>query len=221
MLRRTALLTMLVALLPGAATAAAAGSSPDIAASLVNGNYGSGSGQLVAYWTNTGASTFSGTVHVTVTAPSSVTITGPVYVGTCSPQNTTDGCQMTNYSATAGGFTFDWTGIITPGQDFYIKVQYQAAAAIGSLAPGQIVETISDTNATDTNTADKTATLDTGGSSSGSGGSSSSSGGSSSSGSGGSSSGSGGSSSGGSRSGGSSSGGSSSSSGRGGRHSAR
>ncbi|MGA2929795.1 MAG: hypothetical protein ABSG43_28175 [Solirubrobacteraceae bacterium] len=52
-------------------------------------------------------------------------ITGPVYVGTCSPENSTDGCQMTNYLATAGGFTFDWTGIITPGQDFYVK---QAAA---------------------------------------------------------------------------------------------
>ena len=104
----------------------------------MNGNYGSGSGQLVAYWTNTGTTTFSGTVHVTVTAPSSVTITGPEYEGTCSPQNTADGCQMTNYSATAEGFTFDWTGIITPGQDFYIKVQYQAAAAIGSLPPGRM-----------------------------------------------------------------------------------
>ena len=72
-----------------------------------------------------------------------------------------------------GGFTFDWTGIITPGQDFYIKVQYQAAAAIGSLPPGQIVETISDTDAIDTDTADKNATLDTSESSSGSGGSSS------------------------------------------------
>jgi hypothetical protein len=208
-LRRTTFVTMLVALLLAAAPAVAAGSSSDIAASLSNGNYGGGSGQLAANWTNAGAATFSGTVQVTVTVPASVKIMGPIYEGTCSPENTTDGCQKINYSATTAGFTVGWTGIIAPGQNFYVTVQYQAAAAIGSLAPGEIVETISDTEATDTNTTDKTATLATGGSSSGSSGSSSSSGRSSSSGSGGSSSSAGGSSSG------------SSSSGRSGRRAAR
>jgi hypothetical protein len=141
---------------------AAAASGTDLSASLINGNYGNGSGQLAVNWTNNGSATFSGTVDVSLTVPSSVTLEGPDYLGTCSPDNTTDGCQSVTYSSSAGKLTLDWTGIITTGQTFYTKVVYQAAAQVGSLPPGQLVETISDTDPTDTDTADKTSILQAG-----------------------------------------------------------
>ncbi|MGO9791442.1 MAG: hypothetical protein ACLP8S_18665, partial [Solirubrobacteraceae bacterium] len=161
MLRRLAILTVAL-FAPLVAVPAAAASATDLSASLINGNYGSGSGQLAVNWTNNGSTTFNGTVDVSLTVPSSVTLEGPDYLGVCSPDNTTDGCQSVTYSSSAGKLTLDWTGIITPGQAFYTKVVYQAAAQVGSLPPGQLVETISDTDPTDTDTADKTSILQAG-----------------------------------------------------------
>jgi hypothetical protein len=99
---------------------------------------------------------------VSLTVPSSVTLEGPDYLGTCIPDNTTDGCQSVSYSSSAEKLTLTWTGIVTPGQTFYTKVVYQAAAQVGSLPPGQLVETISDTDPTDIGTADKTSIIQAG-----------------------------------------------------------
>jgi hypothetical protein len=162
MFRRLAILTVALFAPLVAVPASMAASGTDLSASLINGNYGNGSGQLAVNWTNNGSTTFNGTVDVSLTVPSSVTLEGPDYLGTCSPYNTTDGCQSVTYSSSAAKLTLNWTGIITPGQAFYTKVVYQAAAQVGSLPAGQLVETISDTDPTDTNTADKTSILQAG-----------------------------------------------------------
>jgi len=161
MFRRLAILTVAL-FAPLVAVPAALASGTDLSAALINGNYGSGSGQLAVNWMNNASTTFNGTVHVSLTVPSSVTLEGPDYLGTCSSYNTTDGCQSVNYSSSAGQLTLSWTGIITPGQAFYTKVVYQAAAQVGSLPQGQLVETISDTDPTDTDGADKTSILQAG-----------------------------------------------------------
>jgi hypothetical protein len=159
MFRRLAILTVALFAPLVAVPASRAASGADLSASLINGNYGNGSGQLAVNWTNNGSTTFNGTVVVSLTVPSSVTLEGPDYLGTCSPENTTDGCQSVTYSSSAEKLTLAWTGIITPGQTFYTKVVYQAAAQVGSLPPGQLVETIADTDPTDIDTADKTSIL--------------------------------------------------------------
>ena len=53
--------------LPGASGAG----TPDLAPSLGNGNYGGGSGVFTATFTNRGTANFLGTLHLTVSAPSS------------------------------------------------------------------------------------------------------------------------------------------------------
>jgi hypothetical protein len=145
--------------LPGASGAG----TPDLAPSLGNGNYSGGSGVFTATFTNRGTADFSGTLHMTVTTPSSVTMEGATYPAVCSAGNPY-GCTSLSQSVSPDGhtLTLNWTGSLVVGKAYFFKIEYKAAAQIGSLPPGQIVDTLTDSDPTDTDTADKTATMNTG-----------------------------------------------------------